>query len=102
MQFLFSPFFYDEAITAGLPAFTLLSRCVLLFDPYLPLQPVTVVTFGSPFGFLAESFREGSCLKSFVLIHLAMSGFQGTDIRLATHTFHRKLPATCVTICLTL
>jgi hypothetical protein len=30
-----------------------------LLTPNLPLQPVTVVISGSPFGLLAETFREG-------------------------------------------
>ena len=37
------------------------SRCLRFVpapDPYLPLQPFTVATFGSPFGILADPFRE--------------------------------------------
>jgi hypothetical protein len=39
-------------------AWTLLALCLPLSDPYLPLQPFTTVTFGSPFETLADSFRE--------------------------------------------
>ena len=106
-----SPFYLDKRTRRGarlrllrlaFQSFTLLAQCFCLFDPNLPLQLVTAVTSGSPFGFLADSLREGSCLKSVRLIHLTMSGFQGTLVCLATPDFLRKLSATCITFCFAL
>jgi hypothetical protein len=44
----------------------------------LPLQPVTVVISGSPFGLLAETFREGVVISPFCCPILRWRAFPGT------------------------
>ena len=53
------PWCQATVIAVGLPASTVLALCFLLSDPYLPLQPVTVVISGSPLEILADLFPEG-------------------------------------------